>query len=1457
MSRSSLTTPFRQYGQSLHGRLFTWAVACLLACLTTTASAQMRERYVTQDAGSQRAFIVALDEFNTEGSDRKPRKQSVAAAASAETMRAAAERHARRTGEAAEVVLYEEGLPRTPFTRRILTKGIAVKLLADVDPAALALKLDLVSRGPLSAAPGWFIFETKKTGGAFDAADALRAEPGVETAEPQLARLRAKRFVPNDALFSSQWHLGDTNSVNVKTVWDTWRGSGIRIGIIDDGIQTTHPDLLTNVDTVNDHNWLDGTPNDANPNVTEDFHGTSCAGLAAAQQHNSIGVSGVAPEAMLVGLRLITNVSTTDTQEAEAMGWKNDIIQVKSNSWGPIDDGLRLEGPGTLTQAALANAAQTGRGGLGTIFVWSGGNGRAAGDHSNYDGYANSIYTIAVAGSGLNGQQIFESEYGANLMVTAPSQGSATDGIVTTDLTGTNGYNEDDPGPNEPTDRNYTNSFGGTSASCPMVAGCVALMLQSKPTLGWRDVQEILMRSATKNHPLDSRWVNNSVGWHFNDRYGAGLVNVQAAVTLAASWTNLQPQQSSTSAQTGLSVPIPDNNSTGITRTFDLSAASLRVERVTVTVNINHAKRGELAMTLTSPGGMQSSLAEQHGDMAANYANWTFSTVRSWGENAAGNWTLKITDNAGGTVGTLTSATLKVYGTPRTYTVTTSADAGTGSLRQALADAAASPGPDTITFAAELSGQTIHLTTNTSTGPTNDRSSLIINGDTSGVTMDATALPGGLTLSDNGGTTYRLLKITGSTVTLRGLTFKDGGITTFGNSSGGAIATSGSSVTIERCTFTGNIGDGGGAIYNENGPMTLRHCTLASNTTSSAGANTGDGGAIFNNNSAMSLIHCTVAGNTAPTGASGTGGIMGYLGTVTLTNCIVAGNTISNGTVAGDVRYHSSTLVINGTNIIPASTNAGALTNNGTILTTAPLLAPLGSNGGPTQTMPPLPGSPATDAASTVSTSYMTDQRGAPLLGSGRDIGAVELGKTTVNTTADETDGIGSGGVSLREALTDTTPFGSELITFTSTLDGTTLSLGSTITVTKPFSSVDARSLSAGLTINDGSATSYGLFSLSSGSTLAFQSLTLANGGGIGFGGNGGAIDNNGGTLTLTQCTLSGNSVGSVGGAISNSGTLTLTQCTLSGNSASIGGGAIATGGPVTLTQCTLSGNSTSSSGGAIRIANNTLTLTSSIVAGNTASSGPDIYSFEAITCQGANIVQTGIVGGTVNGTGTIAQVDPLLAPLGSYGGPTKTMPPQPGSPAIDPTGGATSPPFPTDQRGPGFARLVGVRVDVGAVESGTAIPALMVNTTADENNGLATGGISLRDAITFAPTGSTIVFATGLGPITLGSEIILSKSLTIDASSLTNGITVDGGAGINRIFTVNSGQTVLLKNLTLTGGATSPASNGGAVLNNGTLTVEGSTLHGNAATLGGAAIFNAGTLTMSKTTRSNHPAGG
>lgn len=625
-----------------------------------------QDSYQVRDGGRDRTFVVAKDEVATITPGGKIRTRLFSPLPSAKAVAAVAQTETLTTGEEAEVVLYEKGAPRNEFTRRILTKAILVELQAGTDPQSLATASGTDYVGPAPSAPNFYLFSVREAGAALDVAGTIRALPGVISAEPLLARQQKKRLTPNDPLFTSQWHLKNTGQggglanmdVNITKVWDTYRGAGIRIGIVDDGLQTTHPDLSPNFDAANSYDW-NGQDTDPNPDVTVDDHGTSCAGVAAGRGSNGIGISGAAPLSTLVGLRLIGGPET-DADEADAETFKNDIIFVKSNSWGPSDDGQTLEGPGTLAAAALKTGATTGRGGKGTIYVWAAGNGGDVGDNSNYDGYANSIYTIAVAAMSDRGAAASYSEPGANVVVTAPSSSSGRQGITTTDLLGNNGYNAAGV-TGELTDRNYTKTFGGTSSACPLAAGVIALVLEANPNLGWRDVQEVLIKSATKNSPSDTDWIVNGAGFKFNHKFGAGLINADAAVTLAKTWTNLPSQQNVTSAQTGLNVAIPDNNATGITRSFTVNS-TLRVEHVTVAVDIAHASRGQLEVLLTSPKGTVSRLAEKHSDTGSDYNNWTFMTVRNWGESAQGVWKLTVRDRTARITGSLKSATLTIFG---------------------------------------------------------------------------------------------------------------------------------------------------------------------------------------------------------------------------------------------------------------------------------------------------------------------------------------------------------------------------------------------------------------------------------------------------------------------------------------------------------------------------------------------------------------------------------------------------------------------------------------------------------------------------------------------------------------------------------------------------------------------------------------------------------------------------
>lgn len=633
------------------------------------APRQTPAEYHVEDAGLPRSFVLALDEIWVTGPDGKGRVVSVDASSAEELEQLVLASSA--SWQPAQAVLYEEGAERNEFTRRVISPLVTVQLAEDSDPAQIARLVGATSFELPDYAPGFAILETGAGLASLRAADQLRGQPDVLLAEAQLARQQAKKAMPNDTLINQQWHLKFNNQVgavagtdlNIESAWAYptngagFRGRGIRIGIVDDGVQTSHPDFVGNIDTTNDYDWNDTTPNDPNPGAGDD-HGTACAGDAAARGNNNLGVSGSAPEGIIVGMRLISAV-TTDQQEADAMGYLPQLIEIKSNSWGPNDTGTNLEAPGPLTRAAFKTAAETGRGGKGTIFMWAGGNGLDASDNSNYDGYANSIYTIAVGAFDSQSRQAWYSESGANLVIVAPSSGTSPAlGKTTTDRTGANGYVAGD----------YESDFGGTSSATPSAAGVVALMLEANPNLGWRDVQEILMRSARKVNPSDADWKTPVAPGNINHnhKFGAGLVDATAAVNMAIGWNNLTTQLKRTVAQTGLSVAIPNQNTTGITREFVVPAQdNLRVEHVTVTVNINHTPRGNLRISLTSPSGTVSRLAEVRSDANDNYANWTFMTVRNWGENAAGTWRLKISDESGTSNtagGTLTAATLEVTG---------------------------------------------------------------------------------------------------------------------------------------------------------------------------------------------------------------------------------------------------------------------------------------------------------------------------------------------------------------------------------------------------------------------------------------------------------------------------------------------------------------------------------------------------------------------------------------------------------------------------------------------------------------------------------------------------------------------------------------------------------------------------------------------------------------------------
>ncbi|MEO1146538.1 MAG: S8 family serine peptidase [Cyanobacteria bacterium J06638_22] len=521
---------------------------------------------------------------------------------------------------------------------------------------------------------------------------------------------------PTDPLFNQQWYLknvgqmGGTPGVdlNVLPVWQNYTGEGVRVAIVDDGVDYRHPDLNDNYDLTADIDTARRI-GDGAPILQSDDHGTAVAGIVAAER-NGAGSVGIAYDAILSSIRLDFE---SDLLEDTVFGLRQFAnFDVVNNSWGydfPFTDNF-AESDFAPLQPALETAVEEGRDGLGTVIVFAGGNSREDGVNANYSNLLNSRYTIAVAALDDRGTHTSYSVPGANLLVSAFGGETTADGIVSTDRVGRNGYS-----PN-----NYTLDFDGTSAAAPMVTGVVALMLDANPNLGYRDVQEILAYSARQTDRQNSTWqTNGATNWNgggleTSTDYGFGLVDARAAVRLAETWRTRQTADNERRLQgrQGSAIAIRDNSAASSQIRL---MGGLTIEQVEVNVDLNHSWIDDLELTLISPNGTESLLMDQPpvADSGENLTNlkFTFSSTQFWGEQAAGNWTLRVRDRATGDTGVLKNWSLQAYGnapSPNdTYIYTNSfARVGNTGSRTQLQD---SGGRDTINAAAVTSNLLLDL----------------------------------------------------------------------------------------------------------------------------------------------------------------------------------------------------------------------------------------------------------------------------------------------------------------------------------------------------------------------------------------------------------------------------------------------------------------------------------------------------------------------------------------------------------------------------------------------------------------------------------------------------------------------------------------------------------------------------------------------------------------------------
>lgn len=695
------------------------------------------------------------------------------------------------------------------------------------------------------------------------------------------------------------------------------------------------------------------------------------------------------------------------------------------------------------------------------------------------------------------------------------------------------------------------------------------------------------------------------------------------------------------------------------------------------------------------------------------------------------------------------------------FFVTNANNAGPGSLRQAVIDAAAG---DTVLFQTGFSG-TVALTS-----PITLNKNLLIDGRHGA---------GGMVRLSGGGS-VRIFEITAGNVTLFNLIFENASAP----NEGGAIrATTSGTVLIDTCTFRNNTAaTSGGALFN------AASCTLnVQNSTFSANARA------IEHAGPLSMTNATITNNTGAHALITAAGA-----TLSLTNCTIFDNPTANenlsvatGATVNATNTIFQSLRISGTVnasyclvfLAPNVLSGGVYSPSETIQGFNPLLEPLADNGGKTETKALQSGSPAWRAGTAIG-APINDQRGF-LRPSNPSIGAFDSEDPTAIFVLNNND---NGQGSLRRTVANALEH--DTLIFNPALTGQTITLTSgEIVIDKSLSiqGLGANNLAvsgndnsrvfrifralntipfpdflfsrtnnpvsvsiSGLTIRNGRASAVaspnGLGILTSADFLRLDSCEIRDCQNT-SGGQGAGLYVASGSCEIRTCTFSGNSctgTGSEGGALAVwSGDVFIFNSTFSGNSAGKGGALAVLGGMCDARHCTIAGNNATAEGGGIFVNDGTTYLNNTIVATNTAPNAPDVSgsiatSFPTAIDDGElfriksrparlkhnaasnlfsthsggasryNLIgngtgMTGLVNANADsnlvGTGS-SPINPNLGALANNGGSVRTRALNAGSPAIDKGNPAPNDnSFATDQRGGTFVRISNGRMDIGAFE--------------------------------------------------------------------------------------------------------------------------------------------------------------
>jgi Subtilase family len=365
--------------------------------------------------------------------------------------------------------------------RRVLATiaiGTPAAMYATAQAVATANGLSLVEVFPLASTnEGLAVFEIIDGVGAVAKAVALAADPRVTLAQPDVVYDTSQEAPSSAELIYGRRLIGADLVQNLS------RGDGVRLGVVDTGIDNGNPDLRQRLAEYSDVTGTGWTP---------DAHGSLVAGIIAADSTSGPGLAGVAPGAKLVGVKSCVAQSS---RSAAARCWSSTLargIDVATQKNVRIIN-LSVGGPDDKLMARVVDAAMT----KGIAVVSAAGNDGPSGKPSYPAAFKGVIAVTAVDAAAhiysraTQGTYVTLSAPGVDILSTGPG--------------------------------GRTQAFTGTSAATAFVSGAVALLLQQRPNLSLSDLRTLLLQTARRLGPTAP-----------DPEFGYGLLDVcQAMAKLA------------------------------------------------------------------------------------------------------------------------------------------------------------------------------------------------------------------------------------------------------------------------------------------------------------------------------------------------------------------------------------------------------------------------------------------------------------------------------------------------------------------------------------------------------------------------------------------------------------------------------------------------------------------------------------------------------------------------------------------------------------------------------------------------------------------------------------------------------------------------------------------------------------------------------------------------------------